>query len=434
MKTAPVWAWLEGSSSPVRVGTLSRDEDAGTGEFQYEAEYLAAGGRALDPAQLRHRDAKRPVTIRATDREGVPGIIADAGPDAWGRQVLAQDLGFEPDAWDALVYSADDGAGNLAVGELGAKPAIECLDLIELANAIQRRQDGQPSRERRLVERALSPDTALGGAKPKATTLVDGFPWIAKFPERGDPPNLPYYEAAALRMAGRLGIDSATVEVRSLPHGRSVLMVKRFDRLADGARIPFASGLTALGPAAQAHGPARTYLRLAEALKTWTRQKAPAPAVVALWERLAFNALVGNGDDHPRNHGLLYTDGAWGLSPAFDVVPTFHPRDKVSLAMPFLSLSPSKRTAAVSAANLVRAAPAYGLPADEARARLIQMARGIQAQWAGVLQELDAPGEVARETKPVLDWSATVLADAETLTAADMPTDKPKRRGWRWAP
>jgi len=211
-------------------------------------------------------------------------------------------------------------------------------------------------------------------------------------------------------------------------------MIKRFDRLADGARIPFASGLTVLGPAAQAHGPARTYLRLAEALKTWTRQKAPAPAVVELWERLAFNALVGNGDDHPRNHGLLYTDGAWGLSPAFDIVPTFHPRDKVSLAMPFLSLSPSKRTAAVSAANLVRAAPAYGLPADAARARLIQMGQGIQAQWAGVLQELDAPGEVSRETKPVLDWSATVLAEAETLTAADMPPDKPKRRGWRWAP
>lgn len=332
------------------------------------------------------------------------------------------------------MYSADDGAGNLAVGDLEAKPAVECLDLVELADAIQRRQDGPPSQARRPVERVLSPDTALGGAKPKATVLIDGFPWIAKFPERGDPPNLPYYEAAALRMAARLGIDSATVEVRPLPHGRSVLMVKRFDRLPGGARIPFASGLTALGPAAQAHGPARTYLKLAEALKTWTRQKAPAPATVELWERLAFNALVGNGDDHPRNHGLLYRDGVWRLSPVFDVAPTFHPRDKVSLAMPFLSLSPSRRTAAVSAANLVRAAPAYGLPVDQARARLIQMAQGIQSEWTEVLQALDAPAEVATETKPVLDWSATVLAQAETLTEADMLPDKPKRRGWCWAP
>ena len=29
MKTAPVWAWLDGSATPVRVGTLFRDEHTG---------------------------------------------------------------------------------------------------------------------------------------------------------------------------------------------------------------------------------------------------------------------------------------------------------------------------------------------------------------------------------------------------------------------
>jgi serine/threonine-protein kinase HipA len=434
MKTAPVWAWLEGSVTPVRVGILSRDEHTGAGTFQYDAGYLSVGGRALDPGQLRHRDAKRPITIRAADREGVPGIIADAGPDAWGRRVLAQDLGYEPDAMDALVHSADDGAGNLAVGDLDAKPPIEWLDLLELAEAIRRRQEGQAPKDRRLTDQVLSPDTALGGAKPKASILVDGFPWIAKFPEHGDPLNLPYYEAAALRMAKRLGIDSATVEVQSLPHGRSVLLVKRFDRLPNGARIPVASGLTVLGPAAQVISPARSYLRLAQALKTWTHEDKPYPASAEIWERLVYNALVGNGDDHPRNHALLYSKGAWQLSPVFDVVPTFLHRDKVALAMPFLSLSPTKVTASVSAINLVRAAPAYGVPVDKAQNRLVEMARGIQAVWPDVLAEIKAPGEVARETQPVLDWSARLLAEAQALTASDLMTGKPKRLGWRWAP
>jgi serine/threonine-protein kinase HipA len=40
-----------------------------------------------------------------------------------------------------------------------------------------------------------------------------------------------------------------------------------------------------------------------------------------LWRRMAFNALCGNGDDHPRNHGVRYVDGAWELAPAFDVSP-----------------------------------------------------------------------------------------------------------------
>ncbi|KVW99605.1 type II toxin-antitoxin system HipA family toxin [Thiobacillus denitrificans] len=434
MKTAPVWAWLEGSVAPVRVGTLFRDEHTGAGAFQYEADYLAAGGRALDPGQLRHRDAKRPIAIRAADREGIPGIIADAGPDAWGRRVLAQDLGFEPDAMDALVHSVDDGAGHLAVGDLAAKPAIEWLDLFELAGAIQRRQEGQPNKTRQLVKQVLSPDTALGGAKPKATTLVDGFPWIAKFPERGDPMNLPYYEAAALRMAKRLGLDSVTVDIQTLPHGRSVLLVKRFDRLPGGARIPVASGLTVLGPTAQAVGPARTYLKLAQALKTWTREDKSSPSSAEIWERLVYNALVGNIDDHPRNHALLFKEGAWRLSPVFDVVPTFIHRDKVALAMPFLSVSPTQLTAAVSAVNLVRAAPVYGVPVDTAQARLVEMARGIQAEWPAVLAELKAPTEVTLETQPVLDWSAQLLTEAEALTTDDLALKKPKRHGWHWAP
>lgn len=40
-----------------------------------------------------------------------------------------------------------------------------------------------------------------------------------------------------------------------------------------------------------------------------------------LWRRMAFNALCGNGDDHPRNHGVLCASGRWSLSPAYDIAP-----------------------------------------------------------------------------------------------------------------
>jgi hypothetical protein len=36
---------------------------------------------------------------------------------------------------------------------------------------------------------------------------------------------------------------------------------------------------------------------------------------------VAFNALCGNGDDHPRNHGVLCTGGRGSLSPAYDIAP-----------------------------------------------------------------------------------------------------------------
>lgn len=40
-----------------------------------------------------------------------------------------------------------------------------------------------------------------------------------------------------------------------------------------------------------------------------------------LWRRMAFNAMCGNGDDHPRNHGLVHGSDGWSLSPAFDIAP-----------------------------------------------------------------------------------------------------------------
>ena len=35
-----------------------------------------------------------------------------------------------------------------------------------------------------------------------------------------------------------------------------------------------------------------------------------------LWRRIAYNALVGNRDDHPRSHGLLHDGTGWRLSKA----------------------------------------------------------------------------------------------------------------------
>ena len=38
---------------------------------------------------------------------------------------------------------------------------------------------------------------------------------------------------------------------------------------------------------------------------------------------MVFNTVVGNNDDHPRNHAAIYcqSEGRWRLAPAFDVVP-----------------------------------------------------------------------------------------------------------------
>ncbi|QDQ27018.1 HipA domain-containing protein [Chitinimonas arctica] len=63
-----------------------------------------------------------------------------------------------------------------------------------------------------------------------------------------------------------------------------------------------------------------SYSLLAIALRTLG---APAKDLRELWRRMVFNALVGNNDDHPRNHAAIYRpeEKRWRLSPAFDIVP-----------------------------------------------------------------------------------------------------------------
>ena len=40
-----------------------------------------------------------------------------------------------------------------------------------------------------------------------------------------------------------------------------------------------------------------------------------------LWRRIIFNIAISNTDDHLRNHGFIYQQGGWKLSPAYDINP-----------------------------------------------------------------------------------------------------------------
>lgn len=432
MTGQPVWVWPEGMAQPVLAGTLEIAA-GGAGLFTYDECYVQAYPSALDPVQLKHLSSRHSVRIAAGDRNGIPGIIADAGPDSWGLKILAQDLGYEPSPLDALVKSPDDGVGNIAVGPLDQKPPLGKLSIDALVDAIDRRLAGDGASVPPEVNRMLSPDTALGGAKPKASVLINDELWIAKLPEKGDSQHLPYFEAAALRMADRLSIESAKVRVQTLAQERSLLLVQRFDR--NGAlRYGSASALTVLGPAGQVIGDGRSYLALARRLKPWLREALPG-ALDQLWTRIAFNALIGNSDDHPRNHALLNVGGQWQLSPAFDLVPTDIRRERLSLSMPYLERD-GKPTSFVSAVNLVQAAPTFGVPIEAAHRRLIDMASKLVDEWGAVMTESGAPESAVRQSSRVIEWAARLLAEAKAVDLAAIDqTPKPRRSaGWTWSP
>ena len=63
-----------------------------------------------------------------------------------------------------------------------------------------------------------------------------------------------------------------------------------------------------------------TYTDIAEVIRM--HSSAPTEDLHELWGRIVFNVVIGNLDDHLRNHGFLYDpDNKWRLSPADDLNP-----------------------------------------------------------------------------------------------------------------
>ena len=88
------------------------------------------------------------------------------------------------------------------------------------------------------------------------------------------------------------------------------------------------------------------------------------------------NVLVGNDDDHLRNHGFLFDGKGWRLSPLYDVVP----RPRVSREGR-LVLSVGERGHEATLANALSAAPWFGLDRDDAAAMLEKMRRSVETRW-----------------------------------------------------
>jgi serine/threonine-protein kinase HipA len=191
-------------------------------------------------------------------------------------------------------------------------PLVSVGKLLTAANHVL--QDSDTEEDLRLL---LAPGSSLGGARPKASVRDrDGHLAIAKFPRKDDEMDTIAWEAVALTLAKKAGID--VPEWRLEPVGRkSILLSRRFDR-EKNTRIPFLSAMSALEAK---DNEMHSYLEIADAIRQMS--SSPKDDLEALWRRIVFNVLISNVDDHLRNHAFLYSGlSGWRLAPAYDLNPT----------------------------------------------------------------------------------------------------------------
>jgi len=302
-----------------------------TATFEYDQAWLDHDERfSLEPAlQL------GPGPFHAGAETPLFGAIGDSAPDRWGRMLMrraarrraaaanqAPRTLFEIDYLLLVNDEARMGAlrfadhpGRPFLAPPGQPPVPPLVDLPRLLSAAERVVDeNEDDEDLRLL---IAPGSSLGGARPKASVLEpDGRLAIAKFPHKDDEWNAVVWEAVALSLAGKAGINVPPFRLEKIA-GKDVLILDRFDR--DGAvRIPFLSAMSMIGAR---DNEVRSYLELADALRQHGAQA--ANDMRQLWRRIVFTVLISNVDDHMRNHGFLYTGTqGWTLWRAYDLNPT----------------------------------------------------------------------------------------------------------------
>ncbi len=338
------------------VGAAALDPSLGYYVFAYDKEF-GRTGLQLAPLHMRADESETPFVFtdlpEATYRR-LPAMLADALPDEFGNALIDKYMAERGipkariSALDRLAYM-----GKRAMGALELKPArgprtkiptaLEMRELVEVARKFLSGNLHEDSETEAALRSIIEVGSSANGARAKAvigwnpTTsevrsgqfdLLPGFEhWLLKFDgmgqdlELGQSRDFGRIEYAYSLMAKAAGIDIP--ESRLLEeNGRAHFMTKRFDREDDGTKHHLES-LCAMDHLDFKKKSTHSYEQLFMAMR---QLKLGHAADVEAFRRMAFNVMARNCDDHTKNISfLLPKDGAWRLSPAYDLTFAHNP-------------------------------------------------------------------------------------------------------------
>lgn len=319
--------WQPGDE--VRVGRLAmRGRQV---LFEFDRAFLA-DGLDISPFRL----PRQPGVLQAGDPafESLPGVFNDSLPDGWGRLLLdraARRAGITPAALpplDRLAHVGCAGMGALVYRpELGVAPAGRGIDLDDVDREVREVLAGSAGD---VLEHLRQLGGSPQGARPKALVQLgpgdklsdaaghlgaDWQPFLVKFAADGDFADAGPVEWAYAQMAAAAGVELPVTRLLPSRTGHGYFAAQRFDR-AGPARLHVA---TASGLLHADHRlPSLDYLDLARLTVRLCRDHRQGEALV---QRMVFNVLAHNRDDHAKQFSYVMTrDGAWRLSPAYDLM------------------------------------------------------------------------------------------------------------------
>ncbi len=382
-------------------GVVELDDDAVV--FEYDDDFRRTG-LEISPVHLplslggpvRFDELRRKEAFR-----GLPGVLADALPDAFGTRVIRAYYTARGQLEKALspvqhlLY-----VGPRAIGALSFHPAehlplkaaeAEALEVATLVADARRIISGEAEVAIPEIYRVGS---SAGGMRPKAVVLFHpetleirsafasarpgDLPAILKFDGVGDvaverrlgePQPFNRVEAAYADMARAAGIDVADMHLLESEAGHAHLVVTRFDR--PGPEPLHQHTLGGLLHVDYNDPGASSY---EEYLRTALRLGMPHGQILEGYRRMVFNVLAVNQDDHVKNLSFhMDTEGTWRLTPAYDV--TFAQGGGWTASH---QMRVNDNRAGIQRADLLAVADMFGIRAAD---RIVDQVRDAVADW-----------------------------------------------------
>jgi serine/threonine-protein kinase HipA len=338
------------------VGGVALDPQQGCYAFEYFPTWLRSGIE-LSPRTMPITGTAGPYVFPNLPKatyQGLPGMIADALPDAFGNALIdawMQSKGVEKDAITALVRLAY--MGKRGLGALEFRPAVgfksdstTALAMGSLVEAARRAVSGDlgsdPMAEAAIAQ-IIRVGTSAGGARAKAVIawnpkteeirsgqfdVPPGFDhWLLKFDgmgldrELGIGSDYGRIEYAYYLMAQAAGIQMSPSRLL-IENKRAHFMTKRFDRA--GNHKHHVQTLCAMEHLDYKQRATHAY---SQAFMAIAKLGIGPNATDELFRRMAFNVMSRNCDDHTKNFSFILRQGqTWALAPAYDVTHAYNPK------------------------------------------------------------------------------------------------------------
>lgn len=410
---AKVYIWGE------YAGAVLWNENTGSATFEYEPSF-ARKGWDLSPLMMPINE-NRAHSFRDLSKDtfmGLPGLLADALPDAYGKALLDRwlaSLGREfANPVERLCYQSKRSMGALEFmpakdDYLDESSAIEISSLLQIAAEVLSDKADLKTNLKEDTKEALiniiKVSTSAGGQRAKAVIAyndttgevrsgqleaAEGFNhWLLKLDgvtnaALGDPQHYGKIEYAYYKMALKAGIEMT--ECRLLEeNGRSHFMTKRFDRMGGFEKIHMQ---TLCGIAHYDYKMLHAY-SYEQAFQVMRRLRLPYGQAEQMFKRMVFNVIARNQDDHTKNISFLMDKtGTWKLSPAYDMSWAYNPKGEWTSHH---QMSINNKWDNITRADLIAVAEAMHIKKADS---IINETCDAVSMWTTIAKELDIPSNM----------------------------------------